>query len=263
MYFQTQELGNAAVGATPTTCVALQAVSKSFGEGSNTVQAVDSVDLAIANGEFLSLIGPSGCGKSTLLRILAGLETASAGTLSWQGAAAKRRVGFVFQEPGLLPWKTAQDNIAFAASAFGVPPREARDRARELLSQVGLGAFGDALPKQLSGGMRQRVGIARALATDPDILLLDEPFGALDLLTRDHLNDLLAELWAATHKTIVLVTHSVEEAAYLSDRVIVMTPRPARVKREYRVELERPRGAPTKLDPAFHSLMAALRADLE
>ncbi|MCZ8106021.1 MAG: ABC transporter ATP-binding protein [Burkholderiales bacterium] len=238
----------------------MQGVSKVFG-GSPGVVALEPTDLSISAGEFVSIIGPSGCGKSTLLRIIAGLDTATAGAVVY-GEGVGSRSGFVFQEPVLLPWLTALENVRFPLDTAGMPRHEADQRARDLINLVGLTGFETALPRTLSGGMKQRVSIARALSYDPALLLMDEPFGALDLLTRDRLNDELLRIWTATRKTIVLVTHSVEEAAYLSDRVVVMTRRPGAIKRVYEIALARPRGEPTKLDATFHRLMADLRRDL-
>jgi NitT/TauT family transport system ATP-binding protein len=246
----------------------LRSVAKRFTTAAQTIDALLPVDLDVAAGEFVSIIGPSGCGKSTLLRIVAGLERPSAGAVEWDegardGRQAGRDVGFVFQEPVLLPWLTALANVRFPLDAFRVPRAEADATAQRLLALVGLDGFADALPRQLSGGMRQRVAIARALSYDPPVLLMDEPFGALDLLTRDRLNDELAAIWAKTRKTVLFVTHSVEEAAYLSDRVVVMSARPGRIKTVYTVDLPRPRGEDTKLMPEFHRLMATLRQDLK
>ncbi|HPW27806.1 MAG TPA: ABC transporter ATP-binding protein [Rhodoferax sp.] len=243
--------------------VSVRGVTKSFPVDGGVVNAISVVDLDIAFGEFVSIIGPSGCGKSTLLRILAGLEQQTAGDITWEDNKGRDKVGFVFQEPVLLPWKSALANICFALEAFGTRGEAAEVEGRRLLKLVGLEQFADALPRQLSGGMRQRVAIARALSYDPHILLMDEPFGALDLLTRDKLNDELADIWAKTGKTIVLVTHSVEEAAYLSDRLVVMSARPGVIKRIYDVPFARPRSEATKLLPEFHRLMADLRRDLK
>src|SRR5262245_38055658 len=241
----------------------LRAVAKRFTAATQTIDALLPVDLEVAGGEFVSIIGPSGCGKSTLLRIIAGLDAPDAGTVGWDGGARTGRdVGFVFQEPVLLPWLSALANVRFPLDAFKLPRAEADPTARRLLALVGLEGFEAALPRQLSGGMRQRVAIARALSYDPRVLLMDEPFGALDLLTRDRLNDELAAIWAKTGKTVLFVTHSVEEAAYLSDRVVVMSARPGRIKTVYTVDLPRPRGEDTKLMPEFHRLMATLRQDL-
>ncbi len=242
--------------------VSIRGVTKRFASPEGAIEALSPIDLEIRKGEFVSIIGPSGCGKSTLLRILAGLERQSAGDIVREDRSALDKVGFVFQEPVLLPWKSALGNVCFALEAFGVHGAAAEREGMRLLELVGLAPFAQALPRQLSGGMRQRVAIARALSYDPEILLMDEPFGALDLLTRDDLNDKLADIWTRTEKTIVLVTHSVEEAAYLSDRVVVMSARPGKVKRIYDVAFPRPRSEATKLLPAFHQLMADLRRDL-
>ena len=243
--------------------IQIRGVYKDFAVDGAKVTALNPTDLDVRRGEFVSVIGPSGCGKSTLLRIVAGLETASGGSIEMSDARSnKQRVGFVFQEPVLLPWLTALENIRFPLDTAGVARREADNVAARLLKLVGLSGFENALPRALSGGMRQRVSIARALSYDPLLLLMDEPFGALDLITRDRLNDELLSIWADTQKTVLFVTHSVEEAAYLSDRVIVMSPRPGSIKSVYEVDLARPRGEATKLDPAFHHLMANLRRDL-
>ncbi len=243
--------------------VSVRGLRKRFATATGFIDALSSVDLGIGSGEFVSIIGPSGCGKSTLLRILGGLEQQTAGELVWPDRSGQNRVGFVFQEPVLLPWKSALDNVCFALNAFGVTGVAAHSEGRRLLALVGLEQFAAALPRQLSGGMRQRVAIARALSYEPEVLLMDEPFGALDLLTRDDLNDKLADIWTKTGKTIVLVTHSVEEAAYLSDRVVVMSARPGAIKRIYDVPFPRPRSEATKLLPAFHQMMADLRRDLK
>jgi NitT/TauT family transport system ATP-binding protein len=206
-------------------------VAKTFqSRGGQSVQALAPTTFEIEEGEFLSLIGPSGCGKSTLLRILAGLIEPSGGTLEWQsGAPAKGSdIGFVFQEAVLLPWLNILDNVRFPLDTFGEPRRESDDKARHMLELVGLKDFAKALPKELSGGMRQRAAIARALVYRPKIVLMDEPFGALDLLTRDRMNDELLRIRQEVGATIVFVTHSIEEAAYLSDRVAVMSARPGR-----------------------------------
>ncbi len=242
--------------------ISIRGVHKDFSLDGARVTALDPTDLDVRRGEFVSIIGPSGCGKSTLLRILAGLETASGGSIDVADGDARQRVGFVFQEPVLLPWLTALENVRFPLDTAGIARPEADERAAGLLTLVGLSGFEAALPRALSGGMRQRVSIARALSYDPALLLMDEPFGALDLITRDRLNDELLSIWAQTGKTVLFVTHSVEEAAYLSDRVVVMSPRPGRIRSIYDVGLPRPRGEDTKLDPSFHRLMASLRQDL-
>jgi NitT/TauT family transport system ATP-binding protein len=238
-------------------------LSRSFARpGGGVVQAVEAVSFDVPAGAFLSIIGPSGCGKSTLLRLIAGLDAPSSGSIEITGAPERRRFGFVFQDPVLLPWLTALENIRFPLDMAGQDRLAANARAQTLLDLVGLGGFEHALPHQLSGGMRQRTAIARALSYDPPILLMDEPFGALDLLTRDRLNEELLTIWHETRKTILFVTHSVEEAAYLSDRVLVMSARPGRLRASHEIGFARPRGEATRLDPAFHALMAEFRRGL-
>ena len=253
-------------GSTAPTLLSIQSVTKRFvSADGREVQALNDVSLDVHDGEFISIVGPSGCGKSTLLRIIAELESATTGAIRWsrEQQSTGREIGFVFQEPVLLPWRNVLDNARLPLDVFREPRAEANAVVRKLLASVGLAEFEKALPKQLSGGMRQRVAIVRALSYDPPLLLMDEPFGALDLLTRDRLNDDLLAIWARTRKTIVFVTHSVEEAAYLSDRVILMSSRPGVIKREYQITLPRPRGKSTKLMPEFHQLMADLREDLQ
>lgn len=241
-------------------------VAKTFqSRGGQSVQALAPTTFEIEEGEFLSLIGPSGCGKSTLLRILAGLITPSAGTLEWQsGAPAKGSdIGFVFQEAVLLPWLNILDNVRFPLDTFGEPRKESDEKARQMLELVGLKDFARALPKELSGGMRQRAAIARALVYRPKIVLMDEPFGALDLLTRDRMNDELLRIRQEVGATIVFVTHSIEEAAYLSDRVAVMSARPGRVRTIHTVDLPKPRSEATKDLPGFHNWLSVLRKELK
>jgi NitT/TauT family transport system ATP-binding protein len=237
-------------------------VHKTFVADHGTVTALEPVSITIKEGEFISIVGPSGCGKSTLLRLISGLDQASGGSITLDVSGRKRPVGFVFQEPVLLPWKSIIDNVRFPLDTSGVSRAQGDKTALDLIKMVGLAGFEKALPRQLSGGMRQRAAIARALSDDPPILLMDEPFSAVDLLTRDNLNDELLRIWQSTGKTILLVTHSVEEAAYLADRVMVMTARPGKLKCVHNVELPRPRGEETKLDPAYHALVAQLRRDL-
>lgn len=241
-------------------------VAKIFqSRGGQSVQALAPTTFEIEEGEFLSLIGPSGCGKSTLLRILAGLIEPSAGTLEWQsGAPAKGSdIGFVFQEAVLLPWLNILDNVRFPLDTFGEPRKESDEKARHMLELVGLKDFAKALPKELSGGMRQRAAIARALVYRPKIVLMDEPFGALDLLTRDRMNDELLRIRQEVGATIVFVTHSIEEAAYLSDRVAVMSARPGRVRTIHTVDLPKPRSEATKDLPGFHNWLSVLRKELK
>lgn len=233
-------------------------------EGSD-VEALSPVTLDVNRGELLSLIGPSGCGKSTLMRLLAGLEKPTGGEINWTDGAPSRGtdIGYVFQEPVLLPWLSIQDNVRFPLDVFGTPKNEANDRAAAMLGLVGLKDFGKALPKELSGGMRQRASIARALVYRPRLVLMDEPFGALDLLTRDRMNDELLRIKAETSATIVFVTHSIDEAAYLSDRVAVMSPRPGRISALHVLDLGSERNEALKDTPAFHGWLSLLRRELK
>jgi NitT/TauT family transport system ATP-binding protein len=204
--------------------LALDNVSKTFPNGT---LALDRVSLTVASGEFVSLVGPSGCGKSTALRLIAGLIAPSNGKVGWAGT--KPSVGFVFQDAALMPWTTVANNVRLPLELTQRDSAEADRRVSDALELVGLTKFATAYPRELSGGMRMRVSIARALAMEASVLLMDEPFAALDELTRDRLNDELRELWAAKNLTIVFVTHSVYESVYLSSRVIVMSPRPGRI----------------------------------
>lgn len=204
--------------------VCLTGVRKRF---SNGTLALDGVDLVVRQGEFVSLLGPSGCGKSTALRLIAGLTTPTAGRVEWAGGAP--RLGFVFQEPTLMPWRTVEANVRLPLQVQGMRRGEAGPRVADALGRVGLTGFERSYPRQLSGGMKMRVSIARALATRPEILLMDEPFAALDEITRARLNDDLLRLWQEQGLTIVFVTHSVYESVYLSSRIVVMAPRPGRI----------------------------------
>ena len=213
-------------------------VTKTFGRGRSEVVALDGVSLSVAPGEFVCLIGASGCGKSTLLSLVSGLEAPTSGTVSTGG----RRVAFMFQEPALFPWLTAAQNVELPLRANGVGRAERRQRARDLLDSVHLAGFADKRPHELSGGMRQRVALARALAQDADVLLMDEPFGALDAMTRDLLHELLEGIWRRQGFSVLFVTHEVREAVRLGDRVVLLSSRPGRVLQEYDVQIERPRG---------------------
>jgi len=228
--------------------------------------AVNDVSLEVAAGEFLTFIGPSGCGKSTLLRLVASLETPSRGTVLVNGRlpselAAAHRLGVAFQDHALLPWLNSWDNIALPYRVAGVKPDG--DRIAELISLVGMEGFEKARPKQLSGGMRQRIAIARALVLNPDVLLLDEPFGALDAVTRRQMNLELQNIWSAQQHTTILVTHSVEEALFLSDRIVVLTERPARIKQIQTVDFPRPRSKELTTTPQFHTLADQLTLALD
>jgi len=224
--------------------VALQGVTKRYANGT---LALDQFDLVIRDGEFLSLLGPSGCGKSTALRVIAGLSEPTYGSILWSGArtSGRRRngldIGFVFQEPTLMPWATVFRNVMLPLELEGVEYGIATKRVAQALERVGLTPFRDAYPRELSGGMKMRVSIARALVTDPPLLLMDEPFAALDEITRFRLNNDLLELWQAIGHTVIFVTHSVFESVYLSSRIVVMTPRPGRVFAELTIDAPYPR----------------------
>ena len=223
--------------------VRLRAITKVYDNG---VAALGPLDLDVAKGEFVSLLGPSGCGKSTALRLIAGLSAPSAGTVNVSHRANRRDgrypIGFVFQEPTLMPWASVRENVRLPLKLSHAPATDADSRIEEALAQVGLSEFADAYPRELSGGMKMRVSLARALVTDPDILLLDEPFAALDEITRFRLNNDLLDLWRTLHKTVIFVTHSVFESVYLSQRVTVMTARPGRLASEFRIDTVEPRG---------------------
>ncbi|MDT0270699.1 ABC transporter ATP-binding protein [Streptomyces sp. DSM 44915] len=220
--------------------VELRGVDVTFATRARPVHALSGIELSIAPGEFLSIAGPSGCGKSTLLRVVAGLTAPSAGAVTLRGTPVRgprRDVGFVFQRAALLEWRTARGNILFQAEMRGLPKAWARRRADELIEMTGLTGFENAMPYELSGGMQQRVSLCRALLHEPDVLLMDEPFGALDALTREQMNRELRRVWEATGMTVVLVTHSVAEAVYLASRSVVMGPRPGRVVEEFAIDL--------------------------
>lgn len=216
----------------------LRAVGKTF---SNGVTALADVDLTIREGDFLSLVGPSGCGKSTALRIIAGLSMPTSGTLQWHKVLEDDCVGFVFQEPTLLPWASVFDNVWLPLRLRGITRRQAESAVRAMLERVHLTGFENAVPRELSGGMKMRVSIARALVTKPRVLLMDEPFAALDEITRFKLNDDLLELWQEERFTAVFVTHSVFESVFLSNRIVVMAARPGRVYKELAVTAPYPR----------------------
>jgi len=231
-------------GQTTLDAIELREVRRSFAMDASALIALDSLDLRVAEHEIVAVVGPNGCGKSTLLRVCSGLLAPDGGSVRVFGSAVHgvaERVGLVFQEPRLLPWRDVLGNVAFPLELAGVARAQREARAHEVLVLAGLDGFGAALPDQLSGGMAQRAALARALATDPDVLLLDEPFSALDALTRERLDAELLELWGRTGTTIVLVTHSISEAVFVSDRVLVMSPRPGRIVAEVAVPAGRPR----------------------
>jgi NitT/TauT family transport system ATP-binding protein len=254
--------------------IRLAGVEKRFAaQESGTLLALDRTDLTIRGGEFLALVGPSGCGKTTLLRMIGGLSAPSAGNIRigerqlWNGARrdseAVKELGVVFQDANLFPWFSVEENVALPLRLRGVPKDERLRKARELCALVGIRGFEKAWPRQLSGGMRQRAAIARALSYDPRILLMDEPFGALDAITRDQLNLELQRIWLAQGCTIVFVTHSIAEAAFLGDRVLLLSPRPGRIDTEIQVPFARPRKTGIQTLPEFQGLVQRLRDRLE
>lgn len=250
--------------------IAVRGVTKLFRHRGRTVEALHDVSLSIRRGEFLSLLGPSGCGKSTLLRIIGGLHIADRGSVTVGGssadtARASKQYGLVPQTPALVPWKTLAQNVRFLTALHrGAEAHQVMNDAdiRELLGTVGLAGFEKAYPHELSGGMQQRASLVRAFALGAPILLMDEPFAALDEITRADMRYLLLELWERSNTTVVFVTHSVTEAAILSDRVVVMTAGPGRIAAERAVGLVRPRHAEMEDEPEFHEVVRQLRADL-
>ncbi len=247
--------------------IEIRNVTKTFrARSGEAVPALSDITLEVGAQEFVCIVGPSGCGKSTLLRIVAGLVPASAGDVAIHGAPVdgpRRDIGMIFQDPVLLPWRTVRANVLVPAEVIGLERGKARRRADDLLALVGLAAFADKYPGELSGGMRQRVAIARALMHDPETLLMDEPFGALDAMTREYMNLELLRIWQASGKTVVLVTHSIEEAVFLADRVVVMSPRPGVLKDVIDVPLPRPRTGAVRLDEGFIRVEAAVRAHFD
>ena len=234
--------------------ISIRGVSKTFTGRNAVVEALSAIDLDVADGEFVSVIGPSGCGKSTLLMLLSGLDLATRGTIRVGGKVIDKPtsdLGIVFQQDVLLEWRTAIENILLQADIRGMDKQAARARATELLAMVGLDGFTASYPYELSGGMRQRVAICRALLHEPPLLLMDEPFGALDALTRDQLQIDLLRLWSKHKMTVVFVTHSIAEAVFLSDRIVVMSPRPGRIETIIRIDLPRPRRLALRESPEF------------
>ncbi len=216
------------------TVIDIKDLSLVFETNDGPVHALSNIDLAVKRGEFVSFIGPSGCGKTTLMRVVADLEQPTSGSVTVNGktpeqARLDRSYGYVFQAAALFPWRTIEDNISLPLEIMGFSKAERRERIEKNLALVNLSGFGKKYPWQLSGGMQQRASIARALSFDPDMLLMDEPFGALDEIVRDHLNEQLLKLWAATRKTVIFVTHSIPEAVFLSTKIVVMSPRPGRI----------------------------------
>lgn len=247
--------------------VAIEQVQKTYTTRAGTeVHALERIDTQIEAGEFVSIVGPSGCGKSTLLTIIAGLERCSGGVIRVDGSPVVRphpRMAIVFQRDLLLKWRTVLDNILLPIEIKGLQPAAYRERAEALMTQVGLGDFAEKFPDELSGGMRQRVAICRALIQAPRLLLMDEPFGALDALTREQMSIDLLRLWQTINNTVIFVTHSIDEAVLLSDRVLVMSPRPGRIDLDLRVNLTRPRRFAMRSSIEFLDYVAKIRAVFE
>lgn len=253
--------------------ISLNEAEKYFGPRGFGVQALTPTTLDMKGGDMTVLLGPSGCGKTTMLRMIAGLETPSAGSIEvggsnlWSNGVRNvetlKQLGMVFQEANLFPWLTIEDNIALPLKLRGVDKAKRHQKSRELCQLVGISGFEKRYPKELSGGMRQRAAIARALSYDPNILLMDEPFGALDAITRDTMNGELQRIWMETGKTVVLVTHSITEAVFLASRIILLSPRPGRVQEIIDVPFERPRDSNIHKLPEFQAIVSHLRSQLE
>ncbi len=253
--------------------ILLRGVEKRFATPEGEVRALAPTDLSVRKGEMLVLLGPSGCGKTTLLRMIGGLLAPSGGELQvagralWDGerrdGAAVQELGMVFQEANLFPWLSIEDNVALPLRLRGVARAERLRRAQELTRLVGISGFEKRWPRELSGGMRQRAAIARALSYDPEILLMDEPFGALDAMTRDAMNLELQRIWMETGRTVVLVTHSIAEATFLADRIVLLSPRPGRIDTVIEVPFARPRPLALQTDAEFQAIVRRLRVRLE
>ena len=253
--------------------ISLQGIEQRFGRGEDSVVALTGIDLAVGKREFVVLLGPSGCGKTTLLRIVAGLIRPTTGDVRlqdrplWSGEtrdnAVVQELGVVFQEANLFPWMSVLDNIALPLKLRGAPAADRRGRARALCDLVGIAGFERRWPRELSGGMRQRAAIARALSYDPRILLMDEPFGALDAMTRDQMNLELQRIWMSSGCTVLLVTHSIAEAVFLADRIVLLSPRPGKIDTVLPIELPRPRDLYVQATPPFQEYVAALRHRLD
>ena len=263
--------GQSPVAATGTAAMApvidTRKLSLVFETADGPVNALSEVDLRVDEGDFVSLIGPSGCGKTTLLRVIADLEQPTSGTLSVNGTTAEharleRQYGYVFQAPALLPWRTVEKNLTLPLELMGMPASERRERAKNYLALVNLSGFERKFPWQLSGGMQQRVSIARALSFEPKLLLMDEPFGALDEIVRDHLNEQLLALWNKTQKTVVFVTHSIPEAVFLSTKIVVMSPRPGRILDVISCDFPRSRTLDIRETPEFAAIAHRVRQGL-
>jgi NitT/TauT family transport system ATP-binding protein len=245
--------------------IAVKSLGMKYGTGANAVVAIDNIDFSVADGAFMSVVGPSGCGKSTLLRILAGLMPATSGSADLRGApivGPRKDIGVVFQTPVLFPWRTILGNVMLPSDVQRLDRKKMTERAHQLLDLVGLKGFEHRYPRELSGGMQQRVGIVRALIHDPALLLMDEPFGALDAMTRETMNVELQRIWMESRKTILFITHSTSEAVFLADRVLVMTSRPGRIGDMLEINLPRPRSLNIMNTPEFGAYVQRIRAAL-
>ncbi|MBI1244753.1 MAG: ATP-binding cassette domain-containing protein [Alphaproteobacteria bacterium] len=244
-----------------TSGISIRGVSKTYGRGTQATLALSPLDLEVAPGEFVAIVGPSGCGKSTLLRLVTGLVARTSGDLSVFGKPVDgpvTDVGIVFQQPILLEWRNILENVMFQIDMRGLDRATYLPKARQLLAAVGLADFAERRPYELSGGMKQRASIARALVHEPPLLMMDEPFGALDALTREQMRIDLERLWMETKKTVVFITHSIDEAVLLADRVVVMSPRPGRIETIMDVDMPRPRGLTARKDPRFVAIADAI-----
>jgi NitT/TauT family transport system ATP-binding protein len=264
---RTADAGAELISSTKRLAVDVRNVSLTFETADGKIDALSNVSLQVAEGEFVSFIGPSGCGKTTMLRVIADLQQPTSGTLFVNGMKAEqarlaRRYGYVFQAPALFPWRTIEKNIKLPLEIMGFSESEQRQRAARYLAMVNLTGFERKFPWQLSGGMQQRVSIARALSFDPELLLMDEPFGALDEIVRDHLNEQLLQLWDKTGKTVLFVTHSIPEAVFLSTRIVVMSPRPGRIIDVIDCNFPRDRTLEVRETPEFLKIAQRVRAGL-
>ena len=259
-------VGSPAPDAAARTAIRIRDLDKTYSSHrEGAVKALTGISFEAKEGEFICVVGPSGCGKSTLLKIIAGIVSQSGGELTINGAAPSdlaTRIGLVFQAPVLLPWRTVLENTLLPAEVYGLDRKASERRALELLKMAGLDGFAHSYPSELSGGMQQRCSITRALLPDPALLLMDEPFGALDAMTRDTMNLELQRIWMESHKTVFLITHSIPEAVFLADRVLVMSPRPGRILDEVKIDLPRPRDLDMTLTPEFATAVKRIRGHL-
>jgi NitT/TauT family transport system ATP-binding protein len=254
-----------AEGTTGTKLVVDRA-TKQYATKTGVVHALEDYSMAVAEGELVCVLGPSGCGKSTLLWAMAGLHSLTGGQVLLDGEAVTQphpAIGMVFQDANLLPWRTLIKNIHLPFELKGLKPQDHGERIKDLLTRVGLLGFESKYPRELSGGMQQRASIVRSLSVDPAVLLMDEPFGALDAFTRDEMNLLLQEIWLETGKTIVFITHNIAEAVFLADRIMVMTPRPGRLANIFSIDLPRPRPVTVTAEPHFFELVAEIKASID